>query len=343
MAHRDAASRQNAFDAFLDAGREGRPSGWRFAASLATVIVLYIVATLALAIGVGGLFPTVARGLFSDANALTSPGSFEASLVLLAIALGGLAMTIPALAIALRLFHRRRLSSIFGAERRIRLGAVAVGMAAAAATSLVSLPIAMGLGTVELEYQTPPPGWLLFAAAIALLVVFQASAEELVFRGYMLQWIGSRLRTPFAWALIPSVAFGLLHYSGGDGSSVWAYVAVTLAFGLFAAALVWRTGGLSHAIGFHIANNWIALLAFESPVGVTGVGLFKVHVDESDLPIMLATNAALFAVVYLVMTPFLTVETPRADPRAAQKIDPEKDQEMDEESAQKDAQPPTAT
>lgn len=98
---------------------------------------------------------------------------------------------------------------------------------------------------------------VLMLVLVIVLTPFQAAGEEYVFRGYLLQLVGSWTR--FAW--IP-VVVSLPIFAAGHGYNIWGLIDVSL-FGLMAAFLVIRTGGLEAAIAVHTLNN-VALGVFES-------------------------------------------------------------------------------
>ena len=90
--------------------------------------------------------------------------------------------------------------------------------------------------------------WL-YIVLILLIVPFQCYAEELLFRGYLMQTVGRWLKNP-AWAIIiPAPIFMVLH-----GYGLWGLLSV-LTMALIAGFLCWYTGGLEAGIGLHIANN----------------------------------------------------------------------------------------
>ena len=90
--------------------------------------------------------------------------------------------------------------------------------------------------------------WL-YIVLILLIVPFQCYAEELLFRGYLMQTVGRWLKNP-AWAIIiPAPIFMVLH-----GYGLWGLLSV-LTMALVAGFLCWYTGGLEAGIGLHIANN----------------------------------------------------------------------------------------
>ncbi|MCL3817203.1 CPBP family intramembrane glutamic endopeptidase [Aeromicrobium wangtongii] len=85
--------------------------------------------------------------------------------------------------------------------------------------------------------------------AIVLIVPFQAAAEEYVFRGYLMQLFGSWSRFAAVPVILTTPLFVAGHLYG-----LWGLLDVGL-FGLTAAVLTIRTGGLEAAIAAHAANN----------------------------------------------------------------------------------------
>ena len=106
--------------------------------------------------------------------------------------------------------------------------------------------------------------WL-YIVLILLVVPFQCYAEELLFRGYLMQTVGRWLKNPVWAIIIPAPIFMVLH-----GYGLWGLLSV-LTMALIAGFLCWYTGGLEAGIGLHIANNVsifiFGLLGLEDPFG----------------------------------------------------------------------------
>jgi uncharacterized protein len=105
-----------------------------------------------------------------------------------------------------------------------------------------------------LSIQTQQDFWA-FLAVIVLTSPLQAAAEEIFFRGYLLQALGSLVTRPWFGVIASSVVFALLH-----GTQNVPLFVDRLAFGLLAGLLVWRTGGLEAGIAAHVINNVFAYL-----------------------------------------------------------------------------------
>lgn len=174
----------------------------------------------------------------------------------------------PAVWCTMRLLHRRTLGSLLSPEGSMRWGEFLGG--AAIAIGFWVITITLGGAIVGLPERTALPlgTWAAAFVPLVVMVFFQASAEELVFRGYLLQHLAARWRSPVIWAALPGFLFGLAHYSNGAALGIGIhYVAVTTLFGLAAAALVWRTGSLAAAMGLHTAMNVFSL----SGIGLEGI------------------------------------------------------------------------
>jgi len=99
----------------------------------------------------------------------------------------------------------------------------------------------------------PQPGFWWFLVVIVLTSPLQAAAEELFFRGYLLQALGSLVANPWFGIVVSAAVFAAFH-----GTQNPPLVADRFVFGLLAGILVTRTGGLEAGIAAHVANNILA-------------------------------------------------------------------------------------
>ncbi len=143
------------------------------------------------------------------------------------------------------------------------------------------------------------PGWAEFlplAAVVLLVIPIQATAEEYFFRGLLLQAAGALSKSPWLAILLTAVLFGAAHLLEIQG-----FVAITI-FGVVAAWLAIRTGGLEAPIALHVVNNVSAFLwtaaAGQSESWVStlneGIGWAESAVDA----VMIVTYGAIIARLY---------------------------------------------
>ena len=103
-----------------------------------------------------------------------------------------------------------------------------------------------------------------FLVMTLLFIPIQASAEEVMFRGYFNQALARVIPSTLAVFAVTSLAFGALHLANpeiaaakDDGTFWIAFAGYTL-FGFALSLTVWFDNGLEAACGVHIANNVFA-------------------------------------------------------------------------------------
>ncbi|MEM9973656.1 MAG: CPBP family intramembrane glutamic endopeptidase [Pseudomonadota bacterium] len=204
--------------------------------------------------------------------------------------------------VAVRLLHNRSAASLFGRAplvlRDFVVATVAVG-------GLFSISVLGWFTLYDALPGMPLADWLWILPAALLCVLIQTGAEEVLFRGYFQQQLAARFATPLVWIVIPSVAFGMVHYNAASaGTTVWIVVLSASLFGFIAADLTAHTGSIGAAWGFHFANNVIALLIIGTQGSLTGLALFRTPyaISETDViwPLILVDLAFMLLAWLLV-------------------------------------------
>ncbi len=273
------------FEAFV-APAQAWPEAWRLVAGTLLAAAVWLAAALL-------IFP-LAR-LFA----------VEAVRRLLLLYLASFAGLILGVALAARLLQRRGLRTLIGPDG-FRLGEFGLAVAAIGGVS--------ALGLLPILWLAPPvrqmavvawAAWLPLALP-ALLV--QTAAEELAFRGWLMQGLAARFRSRAVWWLVPAALFGLMHWNTEElGRDAWLGALSAAVTGLVLADVTVRTGNLSAAIGLHFANNVVALLLISMPSPLADLSLFVMAPDPAlaapkrllllaDIATTLAAYAAWLAV-----------------------------------------------
>ena len=190
-----------------------------------------------------------ARGT-AYASYVTSAFRFERPSGMLGANLG-IATLIPIAWALMAVVHRVKPRWLASVQPRIRWRY----LLACLAVAVVALNGVLVLST--LASGVPPfgvqRGFWGFLVVILLTSPLQAAAEEIFFRGYLMQALGSFFAQPWIGVVISSVVFALFH-----GTQNLPLFVDRLAFGLLAGLLVWRTGGLEAGIAAHVVNNIFA-------------------------------------------------------------------------------------
>ncbi|SFR00884.1 CPBP family intramembrane glutamic endopeptidase [Poseidonocella sedimentorum] len=271
-------------DAFVAPARAGAQI-WRLVAGLLTVA--------AIVIGLGIALDTV----FVSSGALADRPGRPITVLVSLFAFGFL--SIGAMVAARLLHHRPGLSLIGPPARALRDGLRVLAALAILQIVLGLLPPWGDGGTGISPRENLPFGdWLSILPLSLLAVLVQTGSEEVLFRGYLQQQLAARFSARWVWLVLPSLAFGLLHYDPASmGGNAWLIVAWASLFGLAAADLTARTGSLGAAIGFHAFNNFFAILVVSATGPLDGLALFSMQVDMADpalRPMIALDIAALF-------------------------------------------------
>ena len=197
-----------------------------------------------------------------------------------------------------RVLHRRNLASLLGPGALRDFLRVFPPLLA-----LVVLIAATSAFDPNLGQSTPFSvlrAWLPVALPLLFL---QIAAEELLFRGYLLQQIGVRQSHPLAWMVLPAALFGILHYAPGQNGTTAIFFALwAMLFGCLAADLTARAGNLGPALAFHFANNISAVFLVGLYGQLDGLSLYTLVLNTRDLAAMapyLALDALALVVFWL--------------------------------------------
>ncbi|KKK70817.1 hypothetical protein LCGC14_2920180, partial [marine sediment metagenome] len=229
---------------------------------------------------------------------LAQPVTPTPTLLLLATFIGlGLAPMVAVVA-----FHRRGIGTLWG-----QAPVVLSDFTICAAT--VGLVYGGGIAVWSWFYDTVPNIelwlWLSYLPLALLGVAVQTAAEELLFRGYLMQQLAARFRHPVIWLLIPALIFGAAHYDPTSaGPNTWLLVGSATLFGLIAADLTVVSGSLGAAWGVHFANNVVAILVLATQGTITGLALRLTPYDIDAAQVSagaVLTDLALILLVWLLL------------------------------------------
>jgi len=269
------------------------PQVWRLVLGLVIVLAVYLLWVIIMG---GGIWLAVGSEGFVRLMPDLAQGSSPATLIWLLFTFTGMGLGTFA---AVRLVHKRSARSLFG-RAPVVLRDFALGVGVLALVFLAGL--AAWPGKAELLGGLDFSLWLMLLPVALLGVLVQTGAEELVFRGYLQQQLAARFASPLIWMLLPSIAFGIVHYEPETrGANAWYIVAATGFFGLVAADLTARSGSLGLAWGLHFVNNVFALLIITAGGGLDGLALFRFPFGPDNTEVMrplILADMAMLAVAW---------------------------------------------
>ncbi len=123
---------------------------------------------------------------------------------------------------------------------------------------------------VLLDYYLQPEGYvwnfnlqkfLVLAVIAIVLLPFQTSFEEYLFRGYLMQGIGVLVKNKWLPLVITSVIFGVMHIANPEVEKLGYVIMVYyIGTGFFLGIITLMDEGMELALGFHAANNLFTAL-----------------------------------------------------------------------------------
>ena len=262
---------------YLEIARTGKNEWWRYAISLTTILTIWFV------IGAIPILLVMAYVMTDGdpATNITATG-FTGISVLLDFSSTMLTFFpfIAATLLSVRFIHARNLQTLITSSPRIRWNRLFTGAAVwFAISAVISLTESILYpGRYELTFQ--PALLLIYLLLAIILIPIQTSAEELFFRGYLLQWMGLRLKNKWLLSLINGFLFFLPHIANPEMSTNALLMGLGyFAFGSFACLITLQDEGMELALGIHAANNlFSAIFANYNVTALPSPALFTVQI-----------------------------------------------------------------
>ncbi len=283
---------------YLDWASAGRGSGWRYLSGTVLILLIWFIGQ-AFFIVPGVL---LLGGEFTSDGQLSIPVPWGELLV-------SLASFIPffiATPFIVRWLHKRPALTVVTPFRRLNVRLMVVGAAAWSVTMIGLTVVGLLLGGGETIRWNFQPALFFPALAIALTILLvQTTAEELFFRGYLLQWFSKVTRNVWVLAAASGLLFGLPHLANPEvaAASGFGYLVALLTYfatGFALAVVSIRSGTIELAIGAHFVNNFfnVVFLTVEN----SALGTPSLWVDSASDINTAAIGSVLSAVVFIGLT-----------------------------------------
>ncbi|MCB1368943.1 MAG: CPBP family intramembrane metalloprotease [Rhodobacteraceae bacterium] len=278
------------FEAYIAPART-HPQLWRLAAGLMLVTGIYLAFTIFVAGYAARLGGSLDRAFTPDGGPLAT------SAVLFTFAGMGIGVIVAA-----RLLHNRNAQTLFGPDPAATRWYFNAGAS-------IALAVATAATMVGMVFYTPEPNlpfvtWLIWLPSSLVLILIQSGSEELLFRGYLMQQLAARFRSPWFWWVLPSALFAMLHYDpAAQGPNAPLFVLDIFIFALLAGDLTARTGNIGAAIGLHFVNNAMAFLFIALKGELTGLALHLTPFaadDWDDMRTGVIADIVMLLVIYAV-------------------------------------------
>lgn len=250
---------------FIDLALPGNNAAWRYIVSLALIGFFWLVlggipyAVLVLAGGMLGNTPTevdAATGVVWGLDPLWSYVAINLSLVMLLV---GVCIVAP-------LMHGRSVRTLITTRRRISWRRFLQGFGLFFLLAGVDALVEWQLRPSDFAANFDPTRFLVLLPLAIIFTPLQVAAEELMFRGYLIQMLGRVLRNPVAAVVVSAVLFAVPHFLNPEMESGAVAMALNyVIMGLFMGLLVLRDNRIELAVGVHAGSNFFLAVFMTYP------------------------------------------------------------------------------
>lgn len=196
-----------------------------------------------------------------------------------------------------RYIHQKKALDIVTARPSIDWKRIFFGAAVWGILSLLSFVITIFFSDLsDIIFQFQPDKFFVLLLISLLLFPFQTSFEELLFRGYLMQWTALLFKYRWIAIVLSGVIFGLLHGANPEVEAfgIWVALPQYILMGLVLSFVAVKDDGMELSLGLHMANNILAAVTFTSEASTLQThALFKDLRPTSswvDILVMLITG-----------------------------------------------------
>jgi membrane protease YdiL (CAAX protease family) len=164
---------------------------------------------------------------------------------------------IMGLVLFIRLIHKRKFKTLITPNKKINWKKIFWGFAIyfclVAGTTLIDALLNPGDYSIN-DFKVQD--FLKLFIFVLILTPIQTTAEEVFFRGYLMQWFGRKINNLLLLSIIVGLIFGSLHFTNPEmGYSAFFVGSDYVLMGIIWCYITARTNSAELTIGAHAANN----------------------------------------------------------------------------------------
>ncbi len=229
---------------------------WKYLVGLLVILVAFIAGQLPL---VAAIFMEIGiefQNLNETEMLQVLDSNLSFFLILLPFAVG-----LFALFFIVRTLHDQPIRALTTARLKIDWGRVWFGFGLVAVYSIALIFIDYYLYPEDYLWNFDPVPFAILVIIAIIMVPLQTSVEEYLFRGYLMQGLGTLVKNRWLPLIVTSVIFGGLHFFNPEvtklGNIIMIYYIGT---GFFLGIITLMDDGLELALGFHAGNNLLTAI-----------------------------------------------------------------------------------
>ena len=200
-----------------------------------------------------------------------------------------------------KVLHKLSLRELITSRAKVDWKRIGFGFGTVAIVSVLMLVVSYFIDPESMQWNFKPKSFALLAIISIIMVPLQTSAEELFFRGYLMQGLGSVFSMRLLPFLITSTFFGLLHFANPEVDKLGNIILITyLSTGFFLGAITLMDEGLELALGFHAGNNLFLSLFLTSDWTVFQTDSLFLDMSEPNVLMYIIGPLMIYILLFLV-------------------------------------------
>ena len=164
-----------------------------------------------------------------------------------------------------KLLHHQTILSVTTSRKKVDWNRVLTAFGICSLFIIGSTLIMYFVNPSSFEINFKPISFLILVLIGILMIPIQTSAEEYIFRGYLMQGFAVLARNKWFPLLMTSLIFGGLHFFNPEVEKMGPIIMIYyIGTGFFLGIVTLMDEGMELALGFHAANNTIGALLITS-------------------------------------------------------------------------------
>ncbi len=206
-----------------------------------------------------------------------------------------------------RFIHKRSLSSLISPHGHGAISALKMASIFFGAYFFLAEITALFIPFIETEFVWEVRLWFIWILPLTIAIFLQTSAEEILFRGYIQQYLAALIPHRAVYYTIPTFIWMLLHFGNIEGY----YTNIAALFSIFVLGIIFadwvdRTKSLWGPMIVHFLNNFVLICIFGNSLEKSDLHIWRNNFDSlSDPMIAMLTiiGSALMAITYIILRP----------------------------------------
>ena len=202
--------------------------------------------------------------------------------------------------LVIKTLHNQSLLLLTTTRKKIDFNKIAISFIIAGFIIFFTVTISYLISPNEYLFNFKSDTFLILLIITILFMPLQASFEEYLFRGYLMQGFGSVFGNRWMPLLITSLLFGLLHFWNPEVSELGTiFLFQYVVTGLFLGLMTIMDDGMELSLGFHAGNNVLISLLITADWTVLQTDSVLKFVGDPKMSIATIIPVILYPVILL--------------------------------------------